>query len=126
MVENFKDLDKRFGLKPPMPGQSKSDPYRQFLEGDTRAAFFGTLEGGGGGPNLLGTPARRRQAEDVYQQAMQGFYGSLGKQALQGQAPTLQFTDYIKSFPFTERFAQLGRQQNRASRYRPPTRRLFF
>ena len=123
MVENFKDLDKRFGLKPPMPDQSKSNPYRQFLEGDTRAAFFGTL----GKENMLDTSARRRQAEDIYQQAMQGFYGKLGEQALAGDAPTLQFTDYVqKQFPFTERFAQLGSQQSQSSRYRPPTRRLFF
>ena len=101
----------------------QNNPYRQFLEGDTRAAFFGTL----GQQNMLGSPARRRQAEDVYQQAMQGFYGKLGEQALRGEAPTLQFTDYVQQqFPFTERFAQLGRQQSQSSRYRPATRRLFF
>ena len=106
-----------------MPDQSKSNPYSQFLEGATRAAFFGTL----GKENMLDTSARRRQAEDIYQQAMQGFYGKLGEQALAGDAPTLHFTDYVqKQFTFTERFAQLGRQQSQSSRYRPPTRRLFF
>ena len=125
--ENFKDLDKRYGLKPPMTGNLtgnlQNNPYKQFLEGDTRAAFFGTL----GREKMLDTSARRRQAEDVYQQAMQGFYGKLGEQALSGEAPTLQFTDYVQQqFPFTERFAQLGRQQSQTSKYRPPTRRLFF
>ena len=100
-----------------------SDKFKDFLEGDTRTAFFGDISR----RNLLDSPARRRQAEDVYHQAMQGFYGKLGEQALRGDAPTFQFTDYLQQeFPFTERFTQLGRQYSQASRLNPRTRRLFF
>jgi hypothetical protein len=115
----------------PPPYTSANNPFARFLEEEPRAAFFGQLAGRtdipGKGRDLLGSASGRRQAEDVYQQAMQGFYGKLGTMALQGQAPTLQFQDYIQGqFPFTERFAQLGRQQSQTSRFRPPTRRLFF
>ena len=115
-------------------GTNAPNPFARFLEEEPRAAFFGTLAGptfgGDSREGFLSSPTRRRQAEDVYQQAMQGFYGELGKQALRGEAPTLQFQDYINpvtgQFPFTERFAQLGRQQSQSTRFRPPTRRLFF
>lgn len=93
-----------------------------FLEEEPRAAFFGTL----GQKGLLDTSSRRRQASDVYDQAMQGFYGKLGEQVLGGEAPTATFTDYLKDFPFTQRFAQLGRQYNQGSQFSPRTRFLYY
>ena len=101
---------------------NQSGPFSMFLEEEPRAAFFGQARHEG----FLDTPGRRRQAGDIYEQAMQGFYSRLGEQALQGQAPTLQFRDYVSTFPFSERFAEMGRQYGQQSRYRPPTRRLFF
>ena len=82
-----------------------------FLEEEPRAAFFGTLgTAGKDGGSLLDSSNRRRQANDVYDQAMQGFYG----------------TDYLKDFPFTQRFAQLGRQYNQGSQFSPRTRFLYY
>jgi hypothetical protein len=96
--------------------------FEGFLEEEPRAAFFGTLSR----DNLLDTSSRRRQASDVYDQAMQGFYGKLGEQVLGGEAPTATFTDYLKDFPFTQRFAQLGRQYNQGSQFSPRTRFLYY
>ena len=96
--------------------------FAGFLEEEPRAAFFGTL----GEKGLLDSSSRRKQANDVYDQAMQGFYGKLGEQALGGEAPTATFTDYLKDFPFTQRFAQLGRQYNQGSQFSPRTRFLYY
>ena len=100
---------------------SNNNPYKSFLEEEPRTAFYGLLDQQG----MLDSPGRQREAENIYQQAMQGFYGKLGSMALSEQAPTLQFSDYIQqNFPFTERFAQIGRGQS--SRFSPRTRRLFY
>jgi|TARA_R110000868_G_scaffold53854_2_gene168913 hypothetical protein len=96
--------------------------FAGFLEEEPRAAFFGTL----GEKGLLDSSSRRKQANDVYDQAMQGFYGKLGEQVLGGEAPTATFTDYLKDFPFTQRFAQLGRQYNQGSQFSPRTRFLYY
>ena len=96
--------------------------FAGFLEEEPRAAFFGTL----GQQGLLDTAARRRQASDVYDQAMQGFYGKLGEQVLGGEAPTTSFSDYLSAFPFTDRFAQLGRSYSNSGRFSPRTRFLYY
>ena len=96
--------------------------FAGFLEEKPRAAFFGTLCRQG----LLDTAGRRRQAQDIYSDALSSFYGQLGEQILGGGAPTQTFTNYLQDFPFTERFAQMGRQYNQAGRYRPRTRFLYF
>ena len=96
--------------------------FAGFLEDEPRAAFFGTL----GQQGMLDTAGRRRQAENIYQDALSSFYGQLGEQILSGGSPTQTFTNFLQDFPFTERFAQMGRQYNQAGRYRPRTRFLYF
>ena len=96
--------------------------FAGFLEEEPRAAFFGTL----GRQGLLDTSGRRRDAQTIYQDALSSFYGQLGEQILGGEAPTQTFTNYLPDFPFTERFAQMGRQFNQSGRYRPRTRFLYF
>ena len=96
--------------------------FAGFLEEEPRAAFFGTL----GRQGLLDTSGRRRDAQNIYQDALSAFYGQLGEQILGGEAPTQTFTNYLQDFPFTERFAQMGRQFNQSGRYRPRTRFLYF
>lgn len=101
---------------------SLNPTFAGFLEEEPRAAFFGTL----GSKGLLDTESRRRQASDVYNQALQGFYGKLGEQILGGGAPTMTFTDYLQEFPFTQRFAQLGRQYGNSNAFSPRTRFLYY
>ena len=96
--------------------------FAGFLEEEPRAAFFVTL----GQKGLLDSSARRKQANSIYDEALQGFYGKLGEQVLGGEAPTATFTDYLKDFPFTQRFAQLGRQYNQGSQFSPRTRFLYY
>ena len=116
---------------------SWKETFSGFLEEEPRAAFFGTLAMAGkakpGDPLYSpgfqsDTAARRRQAQDIYGQALSDFYGKLGEQIMSGEAPTMKFTDFLSSqdMPFTERFAQQGRQFNELSRYRPRTRYLYY
>ena len=44
--------------------------FAGFLEEEPRAAFFGTL----GRQGLLDTPTRRREAQNIYQDALASFY----------------------------------------------------
>tara|TARA_R100000234_G_scaffold24292_3_gene13993 strand:- start:170 stop:487 length:318 start_codon:yes stop_codon:yes gene_type:complete len=99
------------------------DVFANFLEDEPRAAFFGTLRTQ---PGFRDTPGERRQAQDIYQSALSDFYGQLGQDILSGQTPNMTFTDFLQDFPFTERFAQMGRQYNQLSRYRPRTRFLYY
>ena len=96
--------------------------FAGFLEEEPRAAFFGTL----GQQGMLDTSTRRRQAQDIYSGAMAEFYGKLGEQILGGGQPTLKFADFMQQFPYTERFAQMGRQYNQQGRYNPRTRFLYY
>ena len=96
--------------------------FAGFLEEEPRAAFFGTL----GQKGMLGTSGRRKQAQDIYSGAMTEFYGKLGEQILGGGEPTMTFSNFLEDFPFTDRFAQLGRQYSQQSRYKPPTRYLYY
>jgi len=96
--------------------------FAGFLEEEPRAAFFGTL----GQKGLMDTSARKKQAQDIYSGAMSDFYGKLGEQILGGGEPTMTFTDFLQDFPFTERFAQLGRQYSQQSRFSPKTRFLYY
>ena len=96
--------------------------FAGFLEEEPRAAFFGTL----GQQGMLDTASRRRQAQDIYSGAMAEFYGKLGEQILGGGAPTLNFSDFLQDYPFTERFAQLGRQYSQQGRFNPRTRFLYY
>ena len=52
--------------------------FAGFLEEEPRAAFFGTL----GRQGLLDTPTRRREAQNIYQDALSSFYGRLLKHLL--------------------------------------------
>ena len=99
--------------------------FAGFLEEEPRAAFFGTLASKTGDA-FQDTAARRRQAQDIYGQALGDFYGKLGEQIMSRQAPTMKFTEFLQDMPFTERFAQQGRQYNELSRYRPRTRCLYY
>ena len=106
------------------------ETFSGFLEEEPRAAFFGTLASKTKklGDVFQDTAARRRQAQDIYGQALGEFYGKLGEQIIGGEAPTAQFSEFLKGpdFNFTERFAQQGRQYNELSRYRPRTRHLYY
>ena len=96
--------------------------FAGFLEEEPRAAFFGTL----GQKGLMDSAGRRKQAEDIYSGAMTEFYGKLGEQILGGGEPTMTFSNFLEDFPFTDLFAQLGRQYSQQSRYRPSTRFLYY
>tara|TARA_R110002110_G_scaffold72519_1_gene192895 strand:+ start:206 stop:514 length:309 start_codon:yes stop_codon:yes gene_type:complete len=96
--------------------------FAGFLEEEPRAAFFGTL----GQKGMMDSPNRRKQAEDIYSGAMTEFYGKLGEQILGGGEPTMTFSNFLEDFPFTDRFAQLGRQYSQQSRYKPSTRFLYY
>lgn len=104
---------------------SWEETFSGFLEEEPRAAFFGTLASKTSDA-FQDTAARRRQAQDIYGQALGDFYGKLGEQIMSGQPPTMKFTEFLQDMPFTERFAQQGRQFNELSRYRPRTRYLYY
>ena len=57
---------------------------------------------------------------------MTEFYGKLGENILGGGEPTMTFSNFLEDFPFTDRFAQLGRQFSQQSRYKPSTRFLYY
>ena len=101
-----------------------SDVFSRFLDSNPQATFYGSLPQGG----INMSQVQRQASGDVYNQAIQDYYGELGSRIRQGQQPTLQFQEYLKEFPYTQRFAQATQRSRDMGRQRvsPRTRRLFY
>ena len=104
---------------------NETDPgsvFNRFLENNPQATFYSSLPQG----NM--NQVQRQASGDVYNQAIQDYYGELGSRIRQGQQPTLQFQEYLKEFPYTQRFAQATQRSRDMGRQRvsPRTRRLFY
>ena len=100
----------------------RDNPFLAFLEEEPRAAYFGFQ-------NLFGkTPARKNYYQNQFQRIYDEYLGTLGQQALGGQAPTTKFVDFMRAFPFTERYAQLppSMRGEFPGRFNPLTRSIFF
>tara|TARA_R100000231_G_scaffold66569_1_gene53331 strand:+ start:18237 stop:18596 length:360 start_codon:yes stop_codon:yes gene_type:complete len=118
-MATFEEFTSQFGNM-----SAQNDPssvFSRFLDANPQATFFGTL------PRNM-TPVQRQASGDVYNQAIQDYYGELGRRIQQGQAPTLQFQQYLQEFPYTQRFAQATQRSRDMARQRisPRTRRLFY
>tara|TARA_R100000458_G_C8277675_1_gene253295 strand:+ start:748 stop:1104 length:357 start_codon:yes stop_codon:yes gene_type:complete len=117
-MATFEEFTNTFG------NMQTSDPasvFSRFLDSQPQATFYSTLPEGM-------TPVQRQASGDIYNQAIQDYYGELGKRIRQGQAPTLQFQEFLTQFPYTQRFAQATQRSRDMARQRisPRTRRLFY
>ena len=117
-MATFEEFTSSFGNMQRSPADSV---FSRFLDSQPQATFFGSL------PENM-TPVQRQASGDVYNQAIQDYYGELGRRIRQGQAPTLQFQEYLSQFPYTQRFAQATQRSKDMARQRvaPRTRRLFY
>ena len=117
-MATFDEFTSSFGNK---QTSEPSSVFSRFLEQNPQSAFYSTMPEGM-------TSVQRQASGDVYNQAIQDYYGELGKRIRQGQAPTMQFQEYLKEFPYTQRFAQATQRSRDMARQRvsPRTRRLFY
>tara|TARA_B100002019_G_scaffold284937_1_gene293277 strand:+ start:679 stop:1038 length:360 start_codon:yes stop_codon:yes gene_type:complete len=118
-MATFEEFTSQFGNRERM--NDPSSVFSRFLDSNPQATFFGTL------PENM-NQVQRQASGDVYNQAIQDYYGELGRRIRQGQAPTLQFQEYLKDFPYTQRFSQATQRSRDMARQRisPRTRRLFY
>ena len=117
-MATFEEFTSSFG------NMQRSDPssvFSRFLDSQPQATFYSTL------PTDM-NPVQRQASGDVYNQAIQDYYGELGRRIRQGQAPTMQFQEYLEQFPYTQRFSQATQRSRDMARQRisPRTRRLFY
>lgn len=103
-----------------MAGTPFLDFYTQLLNEQPELAYNAALYG----QNL--TPNQRRYGQNAYQDVWSEYLGRLGQQIQQGQAPTLQFTDFLPQQSFAQRYQQQTPQQRGdfSQRYAPRTRWL--
>lgn len=110
-----------------------ANPFSDWTAGsmqhDPQMAYYSSIVGGEFGKQ---SPAQRRFFETSFDQIYNSYIGELGKQirANQGKTPDqpLQFEDYLKSDPFTERYSGLtpSERGEYLGRYSPSTRRIYY
>ena len=76
-------------------------PWMTLLEQQPELGYYGYRGAWGG------TPAQNRYYQNNYTQVFSEYLGRLGQQILGGQAPTLQWTDFLKEYPWIARYAAL-------------------
>tara|TARA_R110002020_G_scaffold467469_1_gene691035 strand:- start:1173 stop:1628 length:456 start_codon:yes stop_codon:yes gene_type:complete len=112
---------------------TQSNPFSDWTAGsmqhDPQMAYYSSATGGDFGKQ---SPAQRRFFETSFDQIYNSYLGEMGKQirAAQGKevAQPLQFEDYLKSDPFTERYSGLtpSERGEYLGRYSPSTRRIYY
>jgi len=102
-----------------------NNPFIDYLELEPRAAYYSSPSGMSFSG---GSTGRRRHYQNQFQDVYNQFLGALGSQIRQGGEPTMRWTDYLESYPFTERYAALPPQQAGRSRrqFNPSTRHIYF
>jgi len=118
-MPTFEEFTSSFGNK--LTNKDPGSVFNRFLDQNPQATFYSTL------PEAM-TPVQRGASGDIYNQAIQDYYGELGKRIRGGQRPTMQFQEFLKEFPYTQRFAQATQRSRDMARQRvsPRTRRLFY
>ena len=54
-----------------------------------------------------GAPKQQRYYQGQFQEIQNQYLGRLGQQMMGGGMPSLQFTDFLGNFPWTQQYAQL-------------------
>jgi hypothetical protein len=87
---------------------------------------FGSIQAGAGGGAAGMAPRRRRFFESSYDDILRDYYGAAGTSLRKGQAPQT-FMQFMKTNPWTTRYAQLPQYERgmTGSAANPRTRFLF-
>jgi len=83
---------------------TQSNPYLPFMQ-DNPQAMFNAFIPQSGNKNFLD------YLMSQYGSTYGKYMGQLGKQALSGQAPSLNFEDYLSSYPFMQQWYSLNPSQ---------------
>jgi hypothetical protein len=95
--------------------------FSRFLEDVPRAAYFSLDKPMGQ------SPREKRFFQNQFQDIQNEYIGDLGRQIRSGQPPTLQWTDFLDKFPFSERYAAMPPQYRGdfPRQFSSPTRFLY-
>ena len=96
------------------------DYYKQLLNEEPQLPYYSALYG----QDL--TPNQRRYGQNAYGDIWSQYLGQLGKQIEGGQAPTLQFTDFLPQQSFAQRYQEQTPEQrgDQPQRFAPRVRWL--
>ena len=110
--------------------------YTDLLEEQPQMAYQAAIPFSGQGFNQISRPQRRQrdywsnQYSNIYNQYLGRQGDALGELAQTGTTtnPTQNFSQFLKSVPFTERYGALTPQQKgtTTSRFAPATRHIYF
>jgi hypothetical protein len=97
--------------------------FQQFLEEEPRAAYFALDKPFGS----TSTPRQKGFFQNQFQNIQDEYLGALGRQIKDDRLPTLRFSDFLKDFPFSKRYAATPPQYRGdfPRQFSPPTRFLF-
>ena len=95
--------------------------FQQFLDDVPQAGYFALDQPYGK------SPKQRRFFQNQFQNLQNEYIGDLGRQIQSGQLPTLQWTDFLEKFPFSERYAAMPPQYRGdfPRQFSSPTRFLY-
>jgi len=97
--------------------------FESFLEDVPEAAYYSAAPFTGGM-----TPTQRQYWSGQYGNIQNQYMGALGQQMRAGQRPSMQFTDFLETYPWTERYTALSprlRPGAGTTRFSPGVRRYF-
>lgn len=102
---------------PPGDPHGTQNPWLPWFEDDPDLAYY-AMRPQSGAPSFLDYWRQRGG------QTWGDYQGALGQMMLRGQAPILTYPDFLKSYPFMQRYAQLGPEQrgDNPSRFAPGLR----
>lgn len=115
-----------------------NNPFLDFLEYEPQAAYYSSPEGWvGQGAFAQGSPNQRRYYQNQFQNIYNEFLGALGKQAREGDVPTMRWEGYIDTvnkgndpniMSMARRYSGLSPEMagRTTSRYAPGTRQIYF
>ena len=102
-----------------------SDWSSLLLEGMPQEAYYSSPTGQAFG---AGSPRRQRYFQQNFQDVYNQYLGALGTQTRSGQDPAMSFESFLRTDPWTSRYAQLpqGMRGVNTGMYNPRTRFLYY
>ncbi len=93
------------------------NPFLSFLNEQPEAGYYSYQ-------NQWKTPNAKKYFQGQFSNIQNQYMGQLGQMIRGGQAPTLQFTDFLSQFPWQQKFQELSPQERGQDlgRFNPFTR----
>jgi hypothetical protein len=100
--------------------------FENWLLDEPEAAYYSAAPFQQGAGTMFGTvPAAQRYFEGQFGNVSRQWFGDYGRQLRQGETPAVTFTQFLKDYPWTQRYTRAGRPGAGVSQFAPSIRRMY-